>query len=206
MKYLYISLCITKPFLHLQSSLCVLFPYVYIAWLLFVLYTVYGLCNSCIFESICTYHMNFTYGRLCGVVICACGFFVGGPGGASPWARVAFGWALWLRTGLLEPNLQQVTVHGCWAGSAGGCRVGRCRVFVGAVCCTCGRVNVANAMFYFLYFIMSHYIYTQRVYYICMSYYISTQRVYYFCSFYDILVHIGTVYLCSIGGHILALG
>ena len=67
----------------------------------------------------CMYHMNFCLWSLFASpwVRVSCG----GPRGASPWARVAFGWALWLRTGLLEPNLPQVTVRGCWAGSGASC-------------------------------------------------------------------------------------
>ena len=119
MKYIYISLCITKLFLHLQNRLCVLFPYVYIAWLLYVLY---GLCNSCIFNVYVAITWNFPMAKFfrqsVGAVICACGFlWVARVRGASPRARVAFGWALWLRAGLLEPNWPHVTVRGCWAGS-----------------------------------------------------------------------------------------
>ena len=65
----------------------------------------------------------------------------------------------------------------------------------GAVCLTCRRVNAPNDMFYFLCFIMSHYIYTQRVDYICMSYYISTQRVCYICSF-TISLYIFALHFC----------
>ena len=152
----------------------------------------------------CMYHMNFAYGRFSSVR--GCGFLVVAhvaPLRGRGWLSAGlcdYGRAYWSQTCRRSRSV------GAEPGRvlpvpAGGCRVGRCRVFprTRAVCCTCGHVDAPNDMFifFFLYFIMSHYIYTQRVYYICMSYYIFTQRFYYICSFYDILVHIGTVYSCT---------
>ena len=155
----------------------------------------------------CMYHINFAYGRFSPVR--GCGFLV--VAHVAPLRGRG-----WFRLGSVTTNrltgAKLAAGHGPWVlsrvGCFPGCRVGRCRVFpwTRAVCCTCGHMDAPNDMFIFLYFIMSHYIYTQRFYYICMSYYISTQRFYYICSFYDILVHIGTVYSCTICGRILALG
>ena len=165
MKYLYILLCITKPFLHLQSRLCVLFPYVYIAWLLYVLYTMYGLCKSRTFNVYVSHEFCLWPLFASPWVRVSCG----GPRGTSPWARVAFGWALWLRTGftgLLEPNLPQVTVRGCWAGSGafracwGVSRGSLSGVpWTRAVCCTCGHV------YFFVFYYVSLYLYPESLLY-----------------------------------------
>ena len=134
------------------------------------------------------YHMNFAYGRFSPVR--GCGFLVV--------ARVApLRERGWLSAGLCDyeqaywsQTCRRSRSVGAELGRvlsvpAGGCRVGRCRVFRGPV-----RFAALADMWmrpmtclFFLYFIMSHYIYTQRVYYICMSYYISTQRFYYIYSF-----------------------
>ena len=58
-------------------------------------------------------------------------------------------------------------VHGCWARwsafrACGRCRVGRCREFVGVVCCTCGQLNSPYDIV--MFFIISYHISTQRVF------------------------------------------
>ena len=159
----------------------------------------------------CMYHMNFAYGRFSPVR--GCGFLV--VAHVAPLRGRG-----WFRLGSVTTNrltgAKLAAGHGPWVLSRVGCFPcllgGVAWVAVG---CFRGPVRFAAladmwmrqmTCLFFLYFIMSHYIYTQRVYYICMSYYISTQRFYYICSFYDILVHIGTVYSCTICGRILALG
>ena len=121
-----------------------------------------------------------------GAVICACRFLVGGPRGTFPWARVAFGWALWLRTGLLEPNLPHVTVRGCWAGSgvlsvpAGGCRVDRCRVFRG-----CGLLNLQTCecaqrhVLFFVFYYVSLYLYPESWLYMYVLLYLYPEGLLY---------------------------
>ena len=104
----------------------------------------HGLCKSCTF-NVCVSHEFCLWPLFASPwVRVSCG----GPRGTSPWARVVFGWALWLRTGLLEPNLPQVTVRGCWAGSGvfracwGVSRGSLSGVpWTRAVCCTCGHVT-----------------------------------------------------------------
>ena len=169
----------------------------------------YGLCKSCTFNVYVSHEFCLWSLFASPWVRVSCG----GPRGASPWARVISAGLCDYEQAYWSQTCRRSRSVGAEPGRvlpvpAGGCRVGRCRVFpwTRAVCCTCGHVDAPNDMFIFLFFIMSHYIYTQRVYYICMSYYISTQRFYYICSFYDILVHIGTVYSCTICGRILALG
>ena len=118
----------------------------------------YGLCKSCTF-NVYVSHKFYLWPLFASPwVQVPCD----GPRGTSPWARVAFGWALWLlRTGLLEPNLPQVTVRGCWAGS------GAFRAWWGvsrgllsgvpwtrAVCCTCGHVDAPNDVFILFYFFL----------------------------------------------------
>ena len=111
----------------------------------------YGVCNSCTFNVYVSREFYLWPLFASPWVRVSCG----GPRGASPWVRMAFGWALWLRTDLLEPNLPEVTVRGCWVGSGAsracwGCRVGRCRVFRGPVrFAALANVWMRNDMFIF---------------------------------------------------------
>ena len=116
----------------------------------------YGLCKSCTF-SVYVSHEFYLWPLFASPwVQVSCD----GPRGTFPWARVAFGSALWLlRTGLLEPNLPQVTVRGCWAGS-GAFRAwwgGVAWVAVGCSVDPCGLLHLQTCGYaqwhvYFLFF------------------------------------------------------
>ena len=107
----------------------------------------------------CMYHMNFAYGRFSPVR--GCGFLV--VAHVAPLRGRG-----WLSAGLCDYGRaywSQICRRSRSVGAepgrvlpvpAGGCRVGRCRVFpwTRAVCCTCGHVDAPNDMFILFFCIL----------------------------------------------------
>ena len=130
----------------------------------------------------CMYHMNFAYGRFSPVR--GCGFLVVAhvaPLRGRGWLSAGlcdYGRAYWSQTCRRSRSV------GAEPGRvlpvpAGGCRVGRCRVFpwTRAVCCTCGHVDAPNQWhvyfyFFFVFYYVSLYLYPESLLYMYVLLYL----------------------------------